>query len=146
MSLVIWIGGIIFFSFFAAPSIFKVLDRELAGDVVGDIFPKYWFLGYVCSIVSLGTLIFLWRKATTGATVRIILLSIMMAISFYSGLVVGPKARGIKAQARAVKDVREKEELRKRFMKIHSLSVLMNSIVLIMGITTILITAYHLRI
>ena len=54
MSLVVWIGSIIFFSFFGAPSIFKVLDRGLAGDVVGSIFPKYWMIGYICSPIALG--------------------------------------------------------------------------------------------
>ncbi|MCK5237718.1 MAG: DUF4149 domain-containing protein, partial [Deltaproteobacteria bacterium] len=57
LSIVTWVGMLIFFSFVAAPSIFKVLPRESAGDVVGSIFPKYWLLGYLCgalSILSLG--------------------------------------------------------------------------------------------
>ena len=40
--MVIWVGMIVFFTFFAAPSIFKALPRELAGEVIGHIFPKYW--------------------------------------------------------------------------------------------------------
>ena len=46
LSLVGWVGSIVFFSFFTAPVIFKLLDREKAGEVVGVIFPRYYFLGY----------------------------------------------------------------------------------------------------
>ena len=41
LSLVCWIGSIIFFSFFVAPVVFKNLEREIAGDLVGSIFPRY---------------------------------------------------------------------------------------------------------
>ena len=45
LSLVMWMGSIIFFSFFAAPAVFRLLDRKQAGEVVGAIFPKYYGLG-----------------------------------------------------------------------------------------------------
>jgi putative copper export protein len=41
LAIALWIGGMAFFSFVAAPSIFKALPREQAGHVVADIFPKY---------------------------------------------------------------------------------------------------------
>ena len=47
LSVCFWIGSIFFFSFFAAPSIFKVLPRETAGNVVSDIFPKYYLVAYI---------------------------------------------------------------------------------------------------
>ncbi|MZH42488.1 MAG: DUF4149 domain-containing protein, partial [Nitrospinae bacterium] len=48
LSLVCWIGSIIFFSFFVAPVVFKTLEREKAGEIVGIIFPRYYMVGYVC--------------------------------------------------------------------------------------------------
>ena len=54
-SIVIWIGMIFFTTFFAAPSIFKVLPRETAGEVMGSIFPKYWIIGYASSLTALGS-------------------------------------------------------------------------------------------
>ena len=45
LSLVGWVGSIVFFSFFTAPVIFKLLDREKAGEVGGVNFPRYYFLG-----------------------------------------------------------------------------------------------------
>ena len=53
LSLVCWLGSIIFFSFFVAPVVFKTLDREKAGEIVGIIFPRYYKLGYVCGALIL---------------------------------------------------------------------------------------------
>jgi len=53
ISLVFWVGGIFFFSAIAAPSIFKTLDKSIAGNLVTSIFPKYYFLGYVCGTLAL---------------------------------------------------------------------------------------------
>ena len=57
LTLTLWIGGIVFFSFIASPSIFKILPRAQAGQVVGDIFPKYHLLGYISCLVALGCLL-----------------------------------------------------------------------------------------
>ena len=146
MSLVVWIGSMIFFSFFGAPSIFNVLGRELAGDVVGDILPKYWLIGYVCSTTALASLIYLWRYGKSGFTARIILLAVMMVSTFYTGLCIGSNAAEIKAQMRTTEDAGKKEELRNRFSKIHRRSMVMNVIILILGIVTVFMTAYYVRI
>ncbi|MGH7889857.1 MAG: DUF4149 domain-containing protein, partial [Thermodesulfobacteriota bacterium] len=44
LSLAFWIGSIFFFSLFTAPSIFKVLPRETAGELVSHIFPQYYMV------------------------------------------------------------------------------------------------------
>ena len=41
LSLVCWIGSIIFFSFFVAPIVFETLESKKAGELVGVIFPYY---------------------------------------------------------------------------------------------------------
>ena len=53
VSLGAWLGTMAFFSFVAAPRTFAVLD-DRAGDVVSDIFPRYYVVGVV-----LGTSAFL---------------------------------------------------------------------------------------
>lgn len=145
MSLIIWIGTITFFSFFGAPSIFKVLDRDLAGDVVGDIFPKYWMIGYICSPIALGTLLFLQKSSTVNTTGRVVILAIMLIIVYCSGLVVGAKAKSVKAEMRATEDVKKKELIQKHFMKIHGISMMMNLTVFILGVVVIFMTAYYVK-
>lgn len=145
LSLVVWIGGIIFFSFFGAPSIFNVLDRELAGEVIGDIFPKYWMIGYVCSTTALGSLIYLWKTGMSGIMLRVILLSIMLVSTFYTGLYIGSTARDLKAQIHTTGEGEKREELRQQFAKIHRRSMIMNVLILIMGVITLFMTAVSAR-
>ncbi|WPM32024.1 DUF4149 domain-containing protein [Hydrogenobacter sp. T-2] len=42
-----------FFSFFIAPTLFKVLQKEQAGVVVEKVFPVYFSLGLVVSLITL---------------------------------------------------------------------------------------------
>ena len=62
LSLVCWLGSIIFFSFFVVPVVFKTLDREKAGEIVGIIFPRYYKLGYVCGALILLSCMIDWRS------------------------------------------------------------------------------------
>lgn len=146
MSLVVWLGGIIFFSFIAAPSIFKALPRETAGDVVGEIFPKYWMIGYICSITALATILIVSSHERTYAWVRIGLLILMTGLAFYSGLIVGSKAREVKAEIRTTQDESKKEELKSQFKILHRNSAILNGIILILGVMVIFLTATSLKI
>ena len=126
-----WIGSIIFFSFFTAPVIFNLLEREKAGEVVGVIFPRYYFLGYVCAAMTLSTLFISTQKF---AGPKQFLLLVMIIGWFYAGLVVSPKSRNLKVLRESAKSMDEKELLEARFKKVHSLAVKLNGIVLLAGL------------
>lgn len=57
VSLGVWLGAMGFFSFVAAPRVFAVLD-ERAGDVVNDIFPRYYLVGVGLGLVALAAGLF----------------------------------------------------------------------------------------
>lgn len=141
LSLVVWIGGVIFFSFIAAPSIFNVLPRDKAGDVVGDIFPKYWMMGYVCSITALLTILILSFHGQSYPLVNISLLVLLCGLTFCSGMAVGTKAREVKARIRTIEDQAQKEILKLKFTSLHKRSTILNSIILILGLIVIFLTA-----
>ncbi len=42
-----------FFSFFVAPTLFRVLQKEQAGTVVERVFPAYFSVGLVVSLITL---------------------------------------------------------------------------------------------
>ena len=144
MSLSIWVGSIVFFSFFAAPSIFKKLPREAAGDVVGDIFPKYRAIGYASSAVLLVTLAIMMNSEKDSQYSRLVLLVLMAAIGLYSGLVVGKQAASIKAGMKASADAEKKDALRAEFRKVHAISSILNMSVLALGIAFIFLTSMKL--
>ena len=142
-SIVVWIGSIVFFSFLAAPSILKVLPRETAGEVVGDIFPKYWLVGYVSSLLALSTLLIDSMVSRTSPFTEIAILVGMSIISFYTGLIVAPKGRDIKAKIKKAEGG-EVERLRQSFKRVHAVSAVLNMIVLSLGLVLIYFTAVRL--
>jgi len=141
LSIVVWIGTISFFSFAAAPSIFKLLPRETAGDVIGDIFPKYWLIGYCASTAAFVTLVAITLSGGTFPAARIVILAVMTILTFYSGLVVGKRARGVKAEIRGTEDEAKKGALRKRFKRLHAESSVLNMAVLVLGIVLIFLVS-----
>ncbi len=140
-SIVIWIGMIFFTTFFAAPSIFKVLPRETAGEVMGVIFPKYWMIGYVASIAALACTLVISRTLGFYPAERLIILIIMTILSFFSGLVIGRRARKIKAEMKSAEETEAKAELRKKFGKVHAVSAVTNLMILFLGFILIYIMA-----
>ena len=81
-----------FFSFFTAPVIFKLLDREKAGEIGGIIFPTYYLLGHVCAALITFSLL-VGDQSIFG--VKPLLLFIMIAGWLYAGLIVNPKSKNI---------------------------------------------------
>ncbi|MBI4745055.1 MAG: DUF4149 domain-containing protein [Deltaproteobacteria bacterium] len=132
----------LFFSFIAAPAIFKVLPRETAGDVVGDIFPKYWMMGYVCGVSALATIMLLSLMKGVYPWIRIGLLALMCGLAFYSGMAVGARAVRVKAEIRKTEDPSKKEMLKVEFRSVHTKSTILNAIILLLGLIVIFITSY----
>ena len=128
LSLVCWIGSIIFFSFFVAPVVFKSLEREKAGEVVGIIFPRYYKLGYIC-----GALILLSFLMTDNVGLKWCAWGVMVLGSGLAGLVINPKAKKLKEQLKSSPE-NEIPTLEAKFKTLHSLSVKLNALVLFSGL------------
>jgi uncharacterized membrane protein len=135
LSLVCWIGSIIFFSFFVAPVVFKTLERDKAGEVVGIIFPRYYMIGYVSGVLVLMALLL---NGPSG--LKWCAWGIMMVGTAYAGLVVNPKAKTLKQQLKDSSEA-EKSTLEVRFKNLHSLSVKLNGAVLFSGLWLLWLSA-----
>ena len=120
-----------------------MLPRETAGEVVGDIFPKYWMVGYAASLLALSTLLIDSMFTRTTPFAEIAILVAMSLLGFYAGLVVSPKARDIKAEIKLA-EVGEAELLRRAFKKVHGVSAVLNMFVLCLGLVLIYFTALRL--
>jgi uncharacterized membrane protein len=138
LSLVCWIGAIIFFSFFAAPAIFKTLDRPTAGELVGVIFPRYYFLGYCCSVLLISTYLL---GAEVASPWRIGLILVIIIGTFTAGMIVQPKARTLKIKIKSASSDADRNIYETRFKRIHSLSVQLNATVLLAGLVLLWLTA-----
>ena len=140
LSLVCWVGSIIFFSFFTAPAVFTTLGREQGGEMMGVLFPRYYGLGYACSVLATATLLL----SPMGATgLRLPFLIGMTACTFYAGLVISPSARALKVQMK--EEPENRETLEPRFQSLHAWSVRLNASVLILGLGLLWLTAAHFQ-
>ena len=118
---------------------FRLLDRQKAGEVVGAIFPKYYGIGYICSVLAAATLM-LSPRAMAGPP--LIFLTVMTACTFYAGLVINPQARVLKQQMQEQPENRE--ALEPQFQSLHGWSVRLNAAVLIFGLGLLWTTAMRL--
>ena len=143
LAVVVWIGGIVFFSFLASPSVFKVLPRELAGRVVGDIFPKYHVLGYISCAVALGCILGLRQLGATKAVgTAALIIALMGTVQITMGMVIGPQVTTARDAAKAAAVGSEKDQLEKKFRRLHAVSMVFNLLLLILG----LVLLYHLAV
>ena len=142
LSLVVWIGSIVFFSFFVAPVVFKSLEREKAGELVGIIFPRYYKVGYAC-----GTLILLsfLASGTEGVDLKWCAWGTMCLTSVLAGVVVNPKAKLLKEKIKSTSK-EEKFKLESKFKYLHSFSVKLNAVTLFSGLWLIALTTSNFQI
>ena len=144
--LALWVGGMAFMTFVAAPSVFKVLPREQAGDVVGDIFPKYFTLGYVYCLLAILTAVGVYLKEDYWNKPKLLVLGLMLILTFYDGMVVAPRAHTVRTEMKKVEQEEQKKALWGEFVRLHSQSAAINLIVLGLGIAVVITTAYFMRV
>ncbi len=141
MALITWLGSIIFFSFIGAPSLFKALPLETASKAVSAIFPKYYPLGITCGFILLATLI--WSTAKTGvwAPLKILVVLLMLTLTIYNTLVTYPRTKSLKAEMGEITERTDMVHLKAEFDRAHRLSVINNSLVLLLGLILVVLTA-----
>jgi hypothetical protein len=135
-----------FMTFITAPSLFKVLPREKAGDVVGEIFPKYFLMEYTCCLLVILTALGIYYKEGYWNKYKLYLLGLMFILSFYNGLVIAPRTHALRMEMKRAEGAEKKEVLWGQFVRYHGQSAVLNLIVLLAGLAVILMTAYLMRV
>ena len=149
LSLVVWVGGIIFFSFVGAPSIFQAVPVDVAGRVVTKIFPRYYLLGHAAGIVALLSFLGLAGMSGEWGAARIfnaLLLAGMLGTGLYAGTVVQGQVAEVRQQMGNPEDrAQAKPEVKAEFDRLHRLAVVLNGVVLCLGLVVLFVTATELR-
>ncbi len=149
LALVIWVGGVIFFSFVTAPSLFGALPRELAGRATAAIFPRYYLLGTICGGVAILTAIGMGLRAgpaeagslRRAVLAELVLLVAMTGLTLYAGQVLLPQASAARLELAAPEGTPAHDAANARFGRLHRRSVLINGAVLLLGLGTVLIVS-----
>ena len=146
LALVVWVGGIVFFSFFTAPALFGVLPRDLAGNVTSVLFPRYYMLGGICGLVALLTILLQWLRSPGRDRLRqieMVLLIMMLAMTLYAGLGILPETSSLRPQIRAAEETPGRDAAQGRFDVLHRRSVILNGLVLLCGIGALATLAWR---
>lgn len=141
LSVAVWVGALVFFTFLVTPAVFKALPKEAAGDLVSVLFPKYWALGYAAGLISIASILLLSFREKFFPWARIALLVFMTGLTFYSGMVIGPRARDIRLELKAAADPAKAGELRAAFRQEHMVSYAVNMAVMAAGVAFVFLTA-----
>ena len=151
LSLVVWVGGLIFFAFVLAPAAFQVLpDTHLAGNVVGRALSKLHWIAIVSGIVFLLSSLLYSRLADGTAHVfamRHVLICLMLALTIFSQFWIIPHMDTLRAQIGDFATVTLDNPARVQFDALHVWSTRVESAVLLLGLVVIYLTAsaFHQR-
>jgi hypothetical protein len=134
VALAVWSGAAVGLTFLTTPVIFAALDRDAASRLVGLLFPSYFRLGLVCvGLALVAASLAAWRRAGPARRRWIIpvLLALMLGLMAYAGLVLEPQIAAV--QARIPSFLTDTDSpARQEFRRLHSLSSILNLVVLML--------------
>ncbi len=144
LSLVVWIGGIIFFAFVVAPTVFSVLPtRHLAGQVVNRSLTALHWMGIFSGIVYLISSL-IYSRLTVGYlqpfAARNALVVIMLVLTLISMFVVGSRMEVLRAEMGVIDTVPPNDPLRVEFNELHRWSTRLEVGVFAMGLAVLYLT------
>jgi uncharacterized membrane protein len=151
LSLVVWLGGLIFFAFVLAPTAFSpglLPTRHMAGSIVGRSLDRLHYMAIVSGIVFLIASM-LYNRMASGNTrplaARHSLIVLMLLLTVISQFAVSPKMHAIRAEAGVIDDLPPDNPLRMEFEHLHMWSERLEVAVLLLGLVALYTTAQALR-
>ncbi len=152
-----WVGSIVFLSFVVAPGAFATLPtRDQAGAVVGMALARLHVLGYVAGAVYLVVTAFRGRSAAALARPAVLVVVLMLALTLVSQQWVSPRLASLRVemgsvhgeqgrtihgeQGRTLDRTLADHPLRVEFNRLHQLSVLLETCVLLLGVAGLFLT------
>jgi hypothetical protein len=136
LAIAFWVGGVALFTFVLTPTLFKTQSRDLAGKIVGVLFPGYFIWGIVCGAVALVCLLLQRGKNFVPA---LVLLCLMLAATSFQALVIEPKAAALKEQIGSFETTSKDDPLRQEFGRLHGVSAVCNIAVFVGGVVLVVL-------
>jgi uncharacterized membrane protein len=151
LSLVVWIGGLIFFAFVLAPTAFNIPavlpNTHLAGNVVRIALSKLHWIAIVSGIVFLISSL-LYSRLTDGTAhvfaARHVLLCAMLVLTLVSQFGIMPRMDTLRASLGEVSAAPIDNPERIQFDALHVWSTRVESAVLLLGLVVAYLTAQQL--
>jgi uncharacterized membrane protein len=151
LALVVWLGGIIFFAFVVAPTVFSpglLPTRHLAGEIISRSLGILHWMGIVAGIVFLITsAIYNWKTAGRVKPLagRHILIAMMLILTIVSQFAISPKMHSLRAQAGVMDNLPQGSPIRAEFDRLHVWSEKLEEGVFFLGLAALFMTAKALH-
>jgi hypothetical protein len=147
LSIVVWVGGIIFFAFVLAPVAFSVLpSQHLAGSVVGGSLRVLDIIGLVCGAIFWLTTVIVFRRSAPAHKrryeVQLLLSAIMLLATacLHAGIL--PAMERDRVQSGGDIEVAPKDNPAKiHFELLHKRSERIEGVILFLGLGLVLLIA-----
>lgn len=145
LSLVAWIGGLIFFAFVLAPTAFSVLpNTHLAGNVVRSALSKLHWIAIFSGIIFLISSLFLSRIIDGTPhlfALRNVLAGLMLLLTLISQFGIMPRMDKLRAVVSDFSSVATDNPIRMQFDALHVWSTRVEGVVLLLGLVVVYLTA-----
>jgi hypothetical protein len=144
LSLVVWLGGIVFFGFVVAPALFSILpSRELAGSVVQRSLGVLHWIGIASALVFLiaSTLDALNTPGVRYGVSRNIIMTIALGLTLVSQFWVTRTMQRLRVEMGTIDTVSATDPRRVMFDRLHTASTSLEGGVLLLGLTTLFLVA-----
>ena len=151
LSLVVWLGGLIFFAFVLAPTVFSpglLPSRQMAGSIVGRSLDRLHYMAIVSGTVFLIASMLYSRIASGNArplAARHVLIVLMLLLTVISQFAISPKMHAIRDEVGVIDDLPPDNPLRMEFDRLHVWSEKFEVAVLLLGLVALYGTAQALR-
>jgi len=148
LSLVCWIGGLIFFAFVLAPTAFTIPgvlpNTHLAGNVVGRALGKLHWIAIFSGVVFLASSL-LYNRLNNGTAqvfaLRHVLLCLMLALTLLSQFWIIPRMDALRASVGDFASLPLDNPARVQFDGLHVWSTRVEGAVLLLGLVVVYLTA-----
>jgi hypothetical protein len=147
LSLAIWLGGIMFFAFVLAPTVFSVLPtRNLAGMVVSRSLARLHWIGLFSGIAYL---LFSLVLSHLGGSFRPfaprhLLVLLMIALVLLAQFGISGKMNRLRADMGVIDNVSQDDPRRLEFNRLHIWSTRTEGTILILGLAVLFLTTRRL--
>jgi uncharacterized protein DUF4149 len=138
LSLILWLGGIVFFGAVLAPTVFSILpERQLAGAVVNHALTKLHYIGLACGCAYL--IASLIQNRIVHGEFRPVQFShlaiiLMMALTAASQFVVMPRMDTLRREMGVIDQTPFNDPRRLEFDRLHQRSTQLEGGVLLLGL------------
>ena len=141
LTLSLWTGGISIFTFIVTPVIFRSFERDMAGKIVGTLFPGYFVYNIALSVLACILLVPMRPILSQfGFKLSLILVVFAVILNVYVAVKLHPDIKKVKQQIHSFEASADDSPLRKKFGKLHAVSASLNLLLLADGITLLFIS------